>query len=213
MSVLNYPNPPLYSIVTYNSSSLTGWTASNGAGTASIDGGFKVALAAGQTASAAYPDTNSPKYYRDISADIAGFQDFTIWVRIVSATMGADQNIGIGLNDADGTVNGGLCASTGTAGQLTATPFASAGYVGAPAGTIPLDGTGWLGISRRGGMYSALGGAGTTTTPPTQYASCNTVPNSSTGYSLPVRLTLWAQKYGGTDMNGVFDNVTIIRYA
>lgn len=212
MKVLNYLTPPSAPKKVYLSSVIAGWTGANSAGAVSIDGGFKVALATGETASAAYPDTNSPKYYRDISADIAGYEDFTIWVRIVSATMVSDQNIGIGLNDVVGTVNGGICALTGTAGQLTVTPFASAGYVGAPAGTIPLDGTGWLGISRRGGMYSALGGAGTTTTPPTQYASCNTVPNSSTGYSLPVRLTLWAQKYGGTDMNGVFDNVTILKY-
>lgn len=195
----------------YTSAS-SGWTAENGTGSATVSGGLRVALQTAETASSAYPDTNNPKYYRDISADIAGYADFDIWVRIVSATMGADQNIGIALNDAAGTVNGGICASTGTAGQLTAVPFASAGYVGAPAGTVALNGTGWLGVSRRGGIFTALGGTGTASVPPTQYASCMTVPNSSVGYSLPVRFTIWAQKYGGTDMNGVFDNVIIRCY-
>ncbi len=209
--------PPIYAQVgpidkRYNSSSLTGWTAANGNGAASIDGGFKIALSAGQSSSAAYPDTTSPKYYRDISADIAGFEDFTIWVRIVSATMGADQNIGIALGDSSDTVNVGVCAFTGTVGQLTCTPFASAGYIGAPAGVVALNGTGWLGISRRGGIFTALGGTGTTTTPPTQYASCMTTTQSSTGYSTPTRLTIWAQKFGGGDMNGVFDNIIIRCY-
>lgn len=212
MSVLNYPNPPISTSVMYTSSSLTGWTAANGNGAASIDGGFKVALLTAQTAAAAYPDASAPQYYRDISADITGYQDFTIWARIVSATMGAGQGIGIALNDAAGTVNGGVCAFTGTAGQLTCTPFASAGYIGTPAGTIALDGTGWLGISRRGGVFAALGGTGTATLPPTQFASCITSTQGSVGYSTPVQFTIWAQKFGGADMNGVFNNVIIKRW-
>lgn len=196
---------------TYLSSSLTGWTAVNGSGAASITGGFKVALATAETAAAAYPDASSPRYYRDISTDIAGFEDFTIWVRIVSVVMGADQNIGIALADTAETVNAGICASTGTAGQLTCTPYASAAYIGAPAGTIPLAGTGWLGISRRGGSYAALGGTGTTTAPPTSFASCIVQANGSSGQALPARFSIWAQKFGGTDMEGVFENVRITK--
>lgn len=197
---------------TYLSSSLLGWTASNGSGTASIDGGFKIALTAGQSAAAAYPDSNAPKYYRDISADIAGVEDYTIWVRIVSATLASEQNIGIALGDSSDTTNVGICAFTGSAGQLTCTPFASSGYIGAPAGSVAFDGASWLGISRRGGIYSALAGIGTTTTPPTEYVSCMTTTLSSNGFALLDRLTIWAQKFGGGDMNGVLDDVKIYKH-
>jgi len=199
------------STTTYTSASTTGWTAYNGNGAASIDGGFKIALLAAQSSSAAYPDTTSPKYYRNIAADIAGSEDFTIWARIVSASMVSEQNIGIALGDSSDTTNVGICAFTGSAGQLTCTPFASNGYIGAPSGVVALDGTGWLGISRRGGLYSALGGTGTVKLPPTQYASCMTATVSSNGYSIPTRFTIWAQKFGGTDMNGVFDDIIIIK--
>jgi hypothetical protein len=195
----------------YTSASIAGWTAQNGNGAASIDGGFKIALLTAQSSSAAYPDTTSPKYYRNIAADISGSEDFTIWARIVSASMVSDQNIGIALGDSSDTTNVGICAFTGVAGQLTCTPFASTGYIGAPAGVVALDGTGWLGIARRGGLYSALGGTGTAKIPPTQYASCMTTTVSSNGYSAPARFTIWAQKFGGTDMSGVFDDITIIK--
>lgn len=197
---------------TYLSSSLVGWNVSNGNGTASINGGFKVALTAGQSSSAAYPDTTAPKYYRDISADIAGVEDFTIWVRIVSATLASDQNIGIALGDSSDTTNVGICAFTGVAGQLTCTPFASSGYIGAPAGSVTFDGAGWIGISRRGGIYSALAGIGTTTTPPTEYVACMTQTLSSAGYAKLNRLTIWPQKFGGGDMDGVFDDVRIYKH-
>jgi hypothetical protein len=212
MTFVSQSYSPFPRVKEYLSTSLTGWTAVNGTGAASIDGGFKVALLTAQTAAAAYPDASSPRYYRDISSDIAGFEDFTIWVRILSATMGADQNIGIALADTSETVNAGICASTGTTGQLTCTPFASAAYIGAPSGTIVFDGTGWIGISRRGGSYAALGGIGTSSLPPTQFASCIVQMNGSSGQALPARFSIWAQKFGGTDMNGVFDNVRILKY-
>lgn len=197
----------------YTSADLTGWTAVNGSGAATIDNGFKLALLTAQSSSAAYPDASSPRYYRDISSDIAGSDDFTIWVRIKAASgLDSDRLGGIALNDTTEATGTGACALTGGALQLTAVPFLNGEYVGAPAAVTASDGTGWLGFSRRGGSWASLAGIGTTTEPPTNYASCRIGVGGSTGQGKPTRLSLYAQKFGGTDMSVTFEDIVIYCY-
>lgn len=192
-----------------------GWTAQNGNGSATVaGGGLRVALATAESAGDSYPSSSAPRHYRDISADIEGYENFTIWFQVLSASLaGADQLLGISLCDATEATGTGACALTSAALQLTAVPFLNGEYVGAPVGVVSLDGLGYLGISRRGGTWSSLAGIGTATAPPTSYASCRIGVGGSTGQPKPTRLSAYLQKFGGTDMNAVFGDVIIHKFA
>lgn len=208
MSFFYAPSSGATSQVQYTSSSLTGWTAYNGNGSASISGGFKVALSAAQSASNLYPDTSHPRYYRNISSDISGYSNWDIWVRIVSASLHSDSRGGISLNNSSDDVNYGINVGFGSAGEMFSGPFSNT-VIGTPTSDLSLNGTGWIGILNRGGSLSAVSGTGTASDIPTSYSSVNRT--DSFGSTILTRLSLYCIKWAGADSECIFDNIIIIK--
>lgn len=190
----------------FNSSDTIGWTSQNGVGAATIDGGFKLEMLAAQNAANLYPDGNNPRYYKDITSDIS--TDWDLWVRIISHTLHSDSRAGISIGDSADTVNCGVNVGIGLIGEMFSGPFSNS-VLGVVGGTVPSDGTGWIGVSCRGGCYSALAGTGTSKNPPTNYASV--ARTTLQGQNAPSRLSLYLIKWGGADTNVIFDNIKIYR--
>lgn len=97
----------------------------------------------------------------------------------------------------DGTFEKGFLSSAGvyTSGGTTST------------GVVPLDGTGWVRLRVRGSLYEGFYGAGTTSTPPTQWTALGSTNASfaTDGDLVPTEFTAG----GGQITTGPTGNLTI----
>lgn len=198
-------------IETRYTSASSGWIAQNGVGTAAISGGLSLSMASGQNASNLYPDGNNPRYYRDVSSDIASVMDWEIWIRIVSATLHANSRAGISIGDSSDSTTWGANLGFSTVCEIFCGNFSNS-VGGAPSNSIALDGTGWVGFSCRGGIISGIGGIGTTSTPPSVFAAVGRNLASNTGQGRVSRLSLYGIKWSGGDTNVVYQDIIIRKY-
>lgn len=195
---------------TYDGSSSTGWTASNG-GTgrsASIaTNRFNVSIAAAQGGAEGWtPDADHPRIYRDLSAALANAsEDWSVVARLAVHSLGGRAALAVG----DTSDAAGAFVSVAADGTVSYTgSWGSGADVSTGAGALPVDGTGWLVLWSRGGELSGGYGTGTSSTPPSRWKTFADGGNRTR----PVvsRVTLYAFDASGVGATVAFDDVRII---
>jgi len=187
--------------------SATGWTLSNGSGTASAGTEYAVALGNGVYVTPVYPTSSHPRILRSVTTQLAGMMDWSVTFRVVGLMGSTDGRmmLAVGASDdsrgveivlaQDGTVELGSWISTTYTAAATA------------AGTLPLDGTGWCRLLSRGGVITAQRGTGTSTAQPTSWSQ---VGGSVVLVGLtPQRLTIFLAQWAGTGLAGAIDDITV----
>jgi hypothetical protein len=188
--------------------SATGWTLSNGSGTASAGTEYAVALGNGAYVSPVYPTSSHPRIYRDVTTQLAGMMDWSVTFRVVGLMGSTDGRmmLAVGASDdsrgveivlaQDGTVELGSWISTTYTAAATA------------AGTLPLDGTGWCRLLSRGGVITAQ--RGTSAFSDVAPTSWTQVGGSVVLVGLtPQRMTIFLAQWAGTGLMGAVDDITV----
>lgn len=164
--VLNSGGTSLAAGATYNGSSSSGWTTTDGSGTAAVTGGvFRLTMPTLTNSG----DGGRASIVRDHTSDVAA-DSFRATARLAALTNGnGDTFLGFYLHSS--TTTNELRFSLHPDGRL------ECGYAGASwsnilatlgAGTVAFDGTWWLEIAVRGLAVSLRVGQGTTSAPPAE---------------------------------------------
>jgi hypothetical protein len=160
---------------TYDFSSSSGWTTTNGSGTASITSG-KARLVIPLNTVATYDGSNGyngPVIFRSHGANKL---DFVVYARL-SAFTNADSlsNTGIEIRNTDASQKYALLViSDGTVYTVNLTSNTNISNTAASA--LPLNGTGWMMIRVTPGAICFWYGTGTSSTPPTTWTLAYLLP-------------------------------------
>lgn len=158
--------------VTYDFATSAGVTLDNGTvgGTAAVTGGV-LQLTCPDTPAARYFGTDLEAPYGDVSVprDDRGFRPLAwrAWVRLAGLGAGSTARwLAVSTGGARVGFFVGTDGSLGAEDNVTAVAYATAG-----AGSVPVDGTGWLAIEVQGDVAAYSYGAGTLLAPPSSWTT------------------------------------------
>lgn len=185
-------------------------------GTAVIGGGL-ITLSAGAGSLDPGRASASRSPIATVPSGLETVVDLSAWdavIRVASLTGNSETFVGLYARQ-DGSDELRLWA-TGVGGVgcgYVGTPWTAFGSVG--AGSLPLDGTGWLKLTVRGPVVTCWFGTGTTTEPPaetawTRLGAYNTATVQSVGFNAFRELGPVVSSYfGGVDVTATFDRLRV----
>ena len=196
-------------LTTYDGSSSTGWTASNGGtgrSAAISSNRFNVSIAAAQGGAEGWtPDADHPRIYRDLSALlVSASEDWSVVARLAIHSAGGRAALAVG----DTSDTAGAFVSVANNGTVSYTgSWGNGADVSTGSGALPIDGTGWVILWSRGGELSGGYGTGTSSAPPPRWKAF--ADGGNRARPVASRLTLYAFDASGVGATVAWDDVRV----
>lgn len=196
---------------TTQTGSSSGWTSSNGDGTATTGSSYGLSYSTNAPGGVP-PSTAHPRHLYPLAPVFTPLLGrWRVTARVTAAPNDSNYRLGLAVGKTD-LSSGVVVLLDGSAGILELGHYAGS-YTAdvSGAGTIPTDGTGWVRLTFAGGRVSLEYGTGTTTAQPESWSlGGETLASAYAWESVILYLTRWG---GSNDLGGSFDDVNMAGFA